>query len=248
MPPFDAHRRGFLGRLASGTLALAGLTTLGARPARAAAVLAGGGDGGSGASDAGGDSPYDDRWTDRVRAAKHKAVFDSPDVNDGLALLQPWIYRSGYRAALQAAPEEIVPVVVLRHAGTALALDDALWAKYAFGTDRKIIDPATSKPATRNPWARRREGEPADPTFEAVLGGPIDPTVAGLLATGGIVLACEVAMKSFSRALAKKVNGDASAIFAELRAGVIPGVIVQPSGVYATTRAQEAGCTFMRSN
>lgn len=247
MPPFDAHRRGFLGRLASGTLALAGLATLDASPARAATLLAGGDPTAGGASgDAG--SPYDDRWTDRVRAARHKAVFDSPDVNDGLGLLQPWIYRAGYRAALQAAPDEVVPVVVLRHAGTALAMDDALWAKYAFGTDRKITDPATNKPAVRNPWARRREGEPADPTFEAVLGGPIDPTVAGLLATGGIVLACEVAMKSFSRGLAKKLDGDAQAIFAELRAGVIPGVIVQPSGVYATTRAQEAGCTFMRSN
>lgn len=245
MPPFDAHRRGFLGRLASGTLALAGLTSLDAGTARAATVLRGAAE-----LDASGNgrSPYDDSWTARVRAAKHKAVFDSPDVNEGLGLLQPWIYRSGYRAALQATPEEIVPVVVLRHAGTALALDDALWAKYAFGTDRKITDPATGKPAERNPWARRREGEAPDATFAAVLGGPIDPTVVGLLQSGGIVLACEVAMKSFSRMLAKKVNGDAPTIFAELRAGVIPGVIVQPSGVYATTRAQEAGCAFMRSN
>jgi hypothetical protein len=244
MPTFDEHRRGFLGRLASGALALAGLASLDAGTARAATLLAG--DAGAGRDDA--DSPYDDRWTDRVRAAKHKAVFDSPDVNDGLALLQPWIFRSGYRAALQAAPEEIVPVVVLRHQGTALAMDDAIWAKYAFGTDRKVTDPATGKLAERNPWARRREGETPDPTFEAVLGGPIDPTVAGVLAMGGVVLACEVAMKSFSRMLAKKVKGDAPAIFAELRAGVIPGVLVQPSGVYATTRAQEAGCTFMRSN
>ncbi len=245
MPSFDARRRGFLGRLASGTIALAGLASLDAGTARAATLLGGDADPVTPAGGAG--SPYDDSWTARVRAATHKAVFDSPDVNEGLGLLQPWIYRSGYRAALQAAAEEVVPVVVLRHAGTALALDDAIWAKYAFGSDRKITDPATGKPAERNPWARRREGEAPDATFAAVLGGPVDPTVEGVLASGGIVLACEVAMKSFSRMLAKKVNGDAPTIFAELRAAVIRGVIVQPSGVYATTRAQEAGCAFMRS-
>lgn len=244
MPHFDAHRRGFLGRLASGTLALAGLTALDAGAAHAAAPLAGR-DRGSGGS---GESPYDDSWTARVRAATHKAVFDSPDVNEGFGLLQPWIYRAGYRAVFQAGPDAVVPVVVLRHQGTALAMDDAIWAKYAFGADRKVTDPATGKPAERNPWARRRAGEKADATFEALLGGPVDPTVEGLLSTGGIVLACEVAMKSFSRMLAKKLGGDAPAIFAELRAGLIPGVIVQPSGVYATTRAQEAGCSFMRSS
>jgi intracellular sulfur oxidation DsrE/DsrF family protein len=32
-----------------------------------------------------------------------------------------------------------------------------------------------------------------------------------------------------------------------LKANLIPGVILQPSGVYAAHRAQEAGCTYIRS-
>ena len=47
--------------------------------------------------------------------------------------------------------------------------------------------------------------------------------------------------------IARQVSGDQAAIHAELRAGVVPGVIVQPSGIYATARAQEAGAVFMRS-
>ena len=36
-------------------------------------------------------------------------------------------------------------------------------------------------------------------------------------------------------------------IFEELKANLVPGMILQPNGVYAVLRAQEAGCAFMRS-
>jgi hypothetical protein len=44
--------------------------------------------------------------------------------------------------------------------------------------------------------------------------------------------------------LAKKVKREQRAIYEELKANLIPGVILQPSGIYAVHRAQEAGCTF----
>jgi hypothetical protein len=36
-------------------------------------------------------------------------------------------------------------------------------------------------------------------------------------------------------------------IYEELKANLVPGLILQPNGIYATMRAQEAGCAFMRS-
>ncbi|AHG87715.1 hypothetical protein J421_0178 [Gemmatirosa kalamazoonensis] len=223
--PHARSRRDFLASLAATAAAvpLAGL----AAPAGAAAP-----------------APFDDAWTARVAAAKHKAVFDGPDPTDGLALTQSWIYRRGYEA-MGAAPRDVVPVVVLRHAAAVVAADDALWAKYPIGALRKIDDPDTRKPAERNPWARTPVGKPTG--VEDMLGPGTDPTVEGVIRSGGIVLVCNLALANSSRAIAKQRGLKADDVLAELRAGLIPGVILQPSGVYATARAQEVGAVFMRS-
>ena len=226
-------RRAFLARLSASLAVLAGA----ARPAAASELL----DGAAAPGD------FDDSWVPRVRAARHRMVFDAPEVNDGLALLQPWIHRAGFRDALGSTGADVAAVVVLRHQAAVLAVDDALWAKYGIGALRKIDDPATKEPATRNPWSRGAPGAAPDARLSALLGGPIDPTVAGVLKLGGIVLTCDLAMRVVAGAIASARQLDAGAVHAELRAGVVPGVIVQPSGVYATARAQEAGCAFMRS-
>lgn len=241
MPNSSLPRRGFLARLATGTLALSGIAALDPRLAHAVARevpdIAGGG--------APGD--YDDSWTRRVSAAAHKAVFDGPELAGGLPIIQAWIYRSGYAKALGATGVDVLPVVVLRHMGTELALDDAIWAKYGLGAQNKVNDPVTKQPAVRNPWSRTTSVDVPDANIAALLGPGVDATVEGLVKSGAVVLTCELALRSFSRALAAKHSGNADAIFAELRAGLVPGVIVQPSGVYATIRAQEAGAAVMRS-
>lgn len=190
--------------------------------------------------------PFDDAWTARVRAAKHKVVFDSPEIGDGLALTQAWIYRRGFEA-MGAGPRDVVPVVVFRHVSASVAVDDALWAKYAIGALRKIDDPKTKAPAERNPWSRTPAGTAPDAETAALLGGPIDPTIEGVIKSGGIVLVCNLALTRVAQGIARKNNLDAKAVLDELAAGVVPGVIVQPSGIYGVARAQEAGCTFVKS-
>jgi hypothetical protein len=61
---------------------------------------------------------------------------------------------------------------------------------------------------------------------------------------GHTLLACNLATLGMSSIIANKVKGDQRAIYEELKANLIPGVILQPSGIYALHRAQEAGCTF----
>jgi hypothetical protein len=193
------------------------------------------------------DGGFDDTWAKRVSAAKHKAVFDAPEFSDGLALTQAWIYKRGYEAALGDRGPSVVPIVVVRHAAASMAVDDALWAKYKIGALRKVDDPKTKAPAERNPWSRTPAGtaQPAD--LVAILGADVDPTVEGVIRAGGIVLVCNLALGRVAGGIAKQVSGDQAAIHAELRAGLVPGVIVQPSGIYATARAQEVGAVFMRS-
>lgn len=224
----DSSRRDFLTTLAA-SAATASIGSL-ALPAAACAAT---------------QAPFDDAWTARVSAAKHKAVFDGPEPGDGLPLVQSWIYRRGYEA-MGSASKDIVPVVVLRHAAAALGVDDALWAKYRIGALRKIDDPDTKKPAERNPWSRSAAGK-ADADLEAILGPGVDPTVEGVIRSGGVVLVCNLALGRVAAGIAKAQNLKPADVHAELRAGLVPGAIAQPSGVYAVARAQEVGAVFMRS-
>lgn len=184
--------------------------------------------------------PFDDSWTRRVLAAKHRAVMDSPEVDDGTALVQATLFMQGYRQQLDAGGSDVVPVVVMRHHGTVMAFSDAIWAKYALGEYAKIIDPATGKDALRNPFVRVGKDD-----RNALV--PADSSMDALLAAGAILLACNKAAMRLASLMAKKFSHDLDEVRAEFRAGVVPGVLLQPSGVYATLRAQDVGCAFIRS-
>ena len=184
------------------------------------------------------EAPFDDTWTRRVATAKYKAVFDSPEPADGLALVHATFYAQGYREQLGTPQSDLVPVVVLRHAGTPLALNDTLWEKYQLGERTKVKDPLTNADALRNPFARREEKNGIVPP---------DASIEGLIASGAVVLACNKAAMRMAASYAQKLNRDVEEVRAEFRAGLLPGVLLQPSGIYAVHRAQEVGCSFIKS-
>lgn len=221
-------RRDFIARVATAAAVLG--TTACAAPLSAASGMGLGQKG----------APFDDSWTRRVQAAKHRAVFDSPDVADGLALEQASIYMAGYRTMFDAKGDDIVPVVVMRHMGTVLAMNDALWDKYALGEMVKLNDPSTDKPARRNMFIRVS----ADDKKALIEPGS---SLESLHARGVVLLACNRAAIGLAGRLAKKFSRDAAEVRADVLGGIVPGVLLQPSGIYATTRAQEVGCVFMRS-
>ncbi|MEO8621337.1 MAG: ubiquinol-cytochrome c reductase iron-sulfur subunit N-terminal domain-containing protein [bacterium] len=185
-------------------------------------------------------APFDDSWTRRVIAARHRAVMDSPGIEDGLALLHATFFMQGYREQLDVGASDVVPVVVLRHQGTAIALNDALWAKYGIGERYKVKDPATGADALRNPFIRVTKDDKSPLV-------PPDACLETLLANGVILLACNKAAMRLAGQVAQKFNRDAEEVRAEFRAGMVPGVLLQPSGIYATLRAQDVGCSFIKS-
>lgn len=183
---------------------------------------------------------FDDSWTQRVIAAKHRAVFDGPEVNDGLVLEHALAYMTGYQEMFGTSDTETVPVVVMRHMGTVMAMGDALWEKYELGKRTKLEDPTTGEETKRNPFLRV---EPTD-KFAQISPGA---SLASLHARGVVLLACNRALMRFAGDQARQRNLDVEQVRAEMRAGMAPGVVLQPSGIYASMRAQEAGCGFLRS-
>ncbi|HEX3867906.1 MAG TPA: hypothetical protein VHV78_14185, partial [Gemmatimonadaceae bacterium] len=198
---------------------------------------------------------WDDSWFGRL-TAKHKAIFDSPQIEDGLALSHAAGYVRGMRDAAGAGADDVQAVVVIRHAAIPMIFNDAMWAKYKIGEERKI------KAGDSDKWAARNEfiGTPLVPaaqTGAAVANGATgrrpqspdlpQPTFSWLSAHGHILLGCDQATRGVAAIFARTAKVDQRIVYEDLKANLVPGVILQPTGVYAALRAQEAGCTYIRS-
>jgi len=183
---------------------------------------------------------FDDSWTARVRAAAHRAVFDSPDVGDGLALEHATVFMDNYHEMFGTTDADTVPVIVMRHQGTVIALGDAVWEKYELGAYTKLKDPTTGDVTKRNPFVRVEASD---------THGLIEPpsTLPALRARGAVLLVCNRALNYFAGVQAKQRGMKKDDVMNDFLAGLVPGVIPQPSGVYAMIRAQEAGCAALRS-
>lgn len=183
---------------------------------------------------------WDMSWVDRLQSAKHKLVFDSPAIGDGMALNNAVTWLNGYREVYQTADSDMAAVLVFRHKGLPVGLNDAMWARLKLGDDEKINDPATGEPTARNPYVGIKPGDKNSPVMPGA-------SVDALIARGAIVIACNQALMRHAGALAAAEGITREAAQQELIASVLPGVIRMPSGVFATARAEEAGCVFLRS-
>jgi len=216
-------RRSFLGRLAAGTAAL-GLTAFLPVTACAAEKTV------ATASDSSSTPAEPSEWPG-VLKAKHKMAIDAFAVNSGFPLAFAYTFGVPYASV---TPSPVTAVIILRHEGFPLALTDAIWAKYKIGKTMNVIDPATKKPAERNPFFNPKPGA----LFVE------DMAIDKLLAKGTIFGACNVALHFLSAQFAPAGGVTADVALKEWTAGIIPGIPIIPSGTWGVNRAQEAGCTY----
>jgi hypothetical protein len=217
-----SSRRGFLGWLGASSFSLAS----GATPSFRAFEDAGH----APVTDA-----WDVSWTERLRG-KFRAVFDSPEIAEGAALFRAIVWWDHHKEVYGTARADMNPVLVIRHEAIPLIMNDAYWARFEAGKAAKFKDPSTKKWFVRNPILHTPDGAP--PPFA-------DYNLASFMRDGGIVLGCNVA---FGEIVARYMAMDKlseEAADAKARADVIPGCILQPSGVFAVLRSQEAGCAYM---
>jgi hypothetical protein len=181
---------------------------------------------------------FDFSWTDRVKGT-HRAVFDSPGVSEGAAVFRAVVWGKQYKAAYGTDPADMTAVLVLRHEGIALAMDDAYWAEFQIGKENKLKDEKGKKWATTNPVAVAAPGTPAQYA---------DYNLASFQKNGGIVLACNMAFADVVSRYKDKTKATPADARKMAIAHLVPGVILQPSGVFAALRAQEVGCHYLHAS
>lgn len=209
------HRRGFLGGIAAGAATL----VVGRLSTASAEVLS--------LSE---HTALSDEWVSRIKG-KYRQVFDNTSANEGWGAAFPLNFIDSTKEAVKVPDSDITGVAVFRHMGMPLMLNDATWAKYHIGEIIGVKDPKTNAPATRNIF---RDNIPLRPglTYEQLMG------------KGVIFVACNMALTVISGMAAPKAGVTADVAKKEWTAGLIPGVNLAASGVYAVNRAQQAQCTY----
>lgn len=62
---------------------------------------------------------------------------------------------------------------------------------------------------------------------------------------GIIFLGCHVAATGWAHMLARKAGTKPDDVLAELKANLIPGMTLLPTGIFAVVRAGNVGCSYM---
>jgi hypothetical protein len=209
------NRRDFLGSFSAASLAAAIPATVHGSPAAV-------------------NETWDVSWVERVKG-KYRAVFDSPGFSDGAALFRAAIWRQQYREVYGAAPADMSAVLVVRHQGIWLAMNDEFWRKYTIGKRQKFKDSEKKQWYYHNPVAATPAGTPDE--FQI--------NIPKFIADGNIVLACNLAFGAVIDVVKREEKVQKEEAEKTARANLLSGVILQPSGVFAALRAQEAGCHYL---
>jgi|SRR5690348_1869768 intracellular sulfur oxidation DsrE/DsrF family protein len=185
-------------------------------------------------------SPGDaDEWFNQLdKKGKHRIVFDVVKPNGVMPFAWPKVFQLT-NVSTGAAEKDLGLVVILRHEGIPFAMGNQLWEKYKFGEMFKVDDPKTQKPSVRNMF-----WQPAPGDFKVPGIGEVEIGVNQLQDHGVMFCVCNMALMVLSAEAAQSMNMDATAVYNEWKAGVLPGIQVVPSGVWAVGRAQEHGCAY----
>jgi hypothetical protein len=231
----NSDRRGFLGRVL-GASAAATLGLFRGQPAQA-------------------QQSNPDAWIDGVKG-RHRTLFDFPQHKNGVPLLHILNYLNTYNEAYKAGAGEVGAVGTFYGIGPqssiALAFNDAMWAKYALG-DYLALKDASGKAYTRNLFFRPTPAElpvlmAAMQTPNLAAFGPALPAIGieSLQKMGTTFLICANAFGAWCQELEARGKGKAADLDKELRANMLPGVIMVPAMVIAIEKAQVAGITYNR--
>ena len=220
-------RREFLGAFTTGVASLGIAAFVNPKPAAANPVPV-----------AEGNIHEADAWFNDIKG-KHKVVFDAIRPHEVLPFAWPRVFLLTNAATGTPEADNSV-VVVLRHYAIPYAFEDRIWEKYKFGDIVKADDPATGKPAMRNPFAKPKQGD-----FKVPGIGDVAIGINELQASGVKFCVCDVAMTVMANTLAPMMNLKVDEVKKDWLAGLLPGIQVVPSGVWALGRAQEKGCAYI---
>jgi hypothetical protein len=173
---------------------------------------------------------WDTRWPERL-TGKVRTVFDVPEVESGYGVWRATIWARQYEQVLGVPARDLSTALVIRHNAIILAMQQGFWDRYGIGASNRVTHPVTGAPTTRNP-ALLGAGD-------GVSAPQVGLALDRFIAAGGIALACDLALQDLVALIQSTDKVPEAQAKAEARKWLVPGVILQPSGVFAVLRAQQ---------
>jgi intracellular sulfur oxidation DsrE/DsrF family protein len=174
--------------------------------------------------------------------ARVKQVYDIVQIGDGKFLNNVKNSLNGLRFGFGVPEQQIKVAAALHGPANMLNYDDYIWEKYQIGAWLKVTDPATEKPAARNPFYKSTvTGKSNDPDDR---NSPLQDTAIETLQARGVqFLSCHTATEEQARGLIKHSNltEEPETIVHEMLAHTVPGVLVVASMVAAVALLQAEG-------
>lgn len=168
--------------------------------------------------------------------APHRMLFDANSPGTGVALAHLMNWYNGWQAEDGSTDDQINGILTFYGGTTLHGLNDEMWAKYELGELSDVRD-ASGAAFTTSPWR-------VDPL---VLGGPVAPAGIEPMGERGVTfLLCNNALNFWAGQIAGARGLDADAVYADLRANMLPEVTLVPAMVVAIDQAQQAGISYHR--
>ncbi len=182
---------------------------------------------------------FDATWTQKL-TGKYRAVFDSPSISGGAAVWRAGMWLDHYKDVLQAQPTDLSSVIVIRHTGIPLIMVHEFWERYDIAKEHNVRHPMTDKKTRRNPVLMTVEDDQLPARFGAYA-------LHQQIERGVIVLACNLAFGGMVSTIAKEEKLGNAEARAKALSMMVPGVMLQPNGIFGVTLAQQNGCAFVQA-
>lgn len=172
-------------------------------------------------------------WFEKIKG-KHRIVYDGSQPHNGFPIIWNWAFYLTNNGT-GTPDEDMTAMTVLRHNAIPIAFTDRLWQKYPLG---KVFEVNTSsgEPYNRNPYYDPQEGDFPMPQIEGIK---------RMMERGAMFCVCDLAMQVYSGIVSTQMSLDPKEVYEDWVSGLLPGIQLVPSGVWALGRAQEHGCGYI---
>lgn len=182
---------------------------------------------------------FDVSWTQKL-TGKYRAVFDTPALEGGSGVWRAGMWVDHYKDVLKAAPADMSPVIVIRHAAIPFIMNHEFWERYDIAKASKVRHPMTDKKTRRNPVLMTAEDDKLPAKFAGYA-------LHKQIERGVVVLGCNLAFGQMVSIVAKEEKLKNPEARAKALSMMVPGVILQPNGIFGVTLAQQNGCAFVQA-
>jgi hypothetical protein len=175
--------------------------------------------------------------------AEVKQVCDVKQIEEGMFLKGIKNSLNGLHFGFGLPEAQVKIVAALHGPANLLNYDDYIWNKYKVGAWLNVSDPATAKPAIRNPFFSSRKEAYVSKSIDHEDSMYQDPSMRALQARGVRFLCCHTATEEQARSLIEHNNLDKKPeeIVEEMLAHTLPGVLVVASMAAAIALLQARG-------